>query len=127
MFDVEIPKEVQQENKILLGLTLRQTICMAVGAGAAFLIGVVLQLPIDVAIVPMGVIGIIAMGFGWIKRDGLPLERIIAKRVVAMFYGNARRPYKTKNAFVTMINKAREEEEARRKAEKKTRGRKRRR
>lgn len=127
MFDVEIPKEVQQENKILLGLTLRQTICMAVGAGAAFLIGVVLQLPIDVAIVPMGVIGIIAMGFGWIKRDGLPLERIIAKRVVAMFYGNARRPYKTKNAFVTKINKAREEEEARRKAEKKTRGRKRRR
>lgn len=127
MFDVEIPKEVQQENKILLGLTLRQTICMAIGASAAFLIGVVLQLPIDVAIVPMGVIGIIAMGFGWIKRDGLPLERIIAKKVMAMFYGNSRRPYKTKNAFVTKINKAREEEEARRKAEKKTRGRKRRR
>ena len=127
MFDVEIPKEVQQENKILLGLTLRQTICMAIGASAAFLIGVVLQLPIDVAIVPMGVIGIIAMGFGWIKRDGLPLERIIAKRVVAMFYGNARRPYKTKNAFVTMINETQAEKEARRKAEKKTRGRKRRR
>lgn len=117
MFDVEIPKEVQQENKILLGLTLRQTICMAVGAGAAFLIGVVLQLPIDVAIVPMGVIGIIAMGFGWIKRDGLPLERIIAKKVMAMFYGNSRRPYKTKNAFVTMINEAQAEKEARRKAE----------
>lgn len=125
MFDVEIPKEVQQENKILLGLTLRQTVCMAIGGVAAFLVGVVLQLPLDVAIVPMGIIGIIAMGFGWIKRDGLPLERIIAKRVVAAFYGNARRPYKTKNAFVTRINQALEEEEAKRKAEKKGRGRKR--
>ena len=104
LIDVDIPKEIQQENKIFLNLTFRQLICVAVGVVLAFIVGAVLHFNIDTAIVPMGIAGLSCMAFGWIKRDGLPLEKVIAKRVRAFIYHNGKRPYRTKNAYVSMMN-----------------------
>ncbi len=105
MIEADIPKEINQENKIFLNLTFRQLICVAVGAGAAFVVGVVFKLPIDVAVIPMGLIGLAAMVFGWVKKDGLPLEAILMKKIQAAFYHNNVRPYKTKNLYVTLLNR----------------------
>lgn len=105
MIEADIPKEINQENKIFLNLTFRQLICVAIGAGAAFIVGVGLKLPIDIAVIPMGLIGLAAMAFGWVKKDGLPLEALLVKRVRAAFYKNNVRPYKTKNVYVTLLNR----------------------
>lgn len=81
MICVEIEKEIQQENKIILNLNLRQVICLCIAVFLSVVGSVFLRLDFSVALYPCMAIGGCCFVFGWGKWDGLPMEKILAKKL----------------------------------------------
>ena len=104
MKSVDIPKEIQQENKVVLMFTMRQLVCVGVAALLCFGIAVVLGMEFSLAVYPSIVIGIVAFAFGWVRQDGMSFERILLKRIQRRIYGNHVRAYHTKNMYVPLMN-----------------------
>lgn len=105
MISREIEKEIQQENKVLLNFTLRQIICLSIAVVCSVIISVILEWDFTISIYPSFVIGVICFAFGWIKQDGIPMEKILLKRLKTYMYKNNTRVYKTKNSYVVMLNR----------------------
>ena len=105
MRSVEIPKEIQQENKVVLMFTMRQFICVSIAAVLCFGMAVLLDMEFSLAVYPSIVIGVAAFAFGWIRQDGMTFERILWKRIQAGIYKNNVRPYRTKNRYVPLMNR----------------------
>lgn len=105
MLSKEIEKEIQQENKVLLNFTLRQLICLSAAVVCSVLIAVFLGISFSLAIYPCLIIGVICFAFGWVKQDGIPMERILLKRLQTGLYQNNMRVYKSKNRYVSLLNK----------------------
>ncbi len=104
MISVDIPKEIKQENKVVLMFTLRQFICVSAAGFLCFVIAVVFELEFSVSVYHSMVIGIVAFAFGWIKRDGLTMERLLMKYIQKAVYGNHVRLYRTKNRYIPLLN-----------------------
>ncbi len=104
MLSVDIEKEIKQENKILLGLSMRKFICVGISLLFAILFALLFSMNFYVSIIPSMVVGGVAFAFGWIKFDGVPMEEFLFKQVTEAFYGTKRRKYRTKNAYVTLLN-----------------------
>ena len=79
MLSREVEKEIQQENKVILNFTLRQVICLSAAVVCSVLIAVFLGLDFSLAIYPCMVIGGLCFAFGWVKQDGIPMERILLR------------------------------------------------
>ena len=105
MISREIEKEIQQENKVILNFTMRQVVCLSVAVVCSVLISVVLAWDFTIAIYPCFVIGVVCFAFGWMKQDGIPMERILVRRLQVHLYKNNVRIYKTKNRYVVMLNR----------------------
>lgn len=104
MISKEIEKEIQQENKVFLSFNMRQTICVGIAVVLSILISFVLQWDFVIAMIPSILIGTLCFGFGWVKRDGIPMEQLLYRRLKRYIYKNENRIYKSKNAYVTMLN-----------------------
>lgn len=111
MLNVDIEKEIKQENKVLLGLNMRKFICVLISLLFAVLFALLFSMNFYISIIPSMAVGTVAFAFGWIKFDGMPMEEFIFKKINEVFYGTKRRKYRTKNAYITLLN----EEYARRK------------
>lgn len=105
MLTVEIEKEIQQENKILLNFNLRQVVCLCVAAALSVVCAVFLDMEFSLAVYPCLVVGSVCFAFGWWKMDGLPMERVLIKKIQAYLYQNNVRLYKTKNHYIAMLNR----------------------
>ena len=105
MISREIEKEIQQENKVILNFTMRQVVCLSVAVVCSVLISVVLAWDFTIAIYPCFVIGVVCFAFGWMKQDGIPMERILMRKLQVYLYKNNVRVYKTKNRYVVMMNR----------------------
>lgn len=105
MLSKEIEKEIQQENKVILNFTLRQVVCLSVAVVCSVLISVVLAWDFTIAIYPCFAIGALCFAFGWMKQDGIPMERILSKKLQTYLYKNNTRIYKTKNRYTVMMNR----------------------
>ena len=105
MLSQEIEKEIQQENKVILNFTLRQVICLSVAVVCSVLIAVFLGLDFSIAVYPCMIIGGFCFAFGWMKQDGIPMERILLKKLQTYLYKNNVRVYKTKNRYITLLNR----------------------
>ena len=105
MLNVEIEKEIQQENKILLNFNLRQVICLCVAVVLSVVCAVFLDMEFSLALYPCMVIGGVCFVVGWGKMDGLPMERILAKKLQTALYQNDVRVYKTRNRYISMLNR----------------------
>ena len=105
MISREIEKEIQQENKVILNFTMRQVVCLSVALVFSVLISVVLKWDFTIAIYPCLVIGAVCFAFGWMKQDGIPMERILMRKLQVHLYKNNVRIYKTKNRYVVMMNR----------------------
>ncbi len=112
MLNVDIEKEIKQENKVLLGLNMRKFICVLISLLFAVLFALLFSMNFYISIIPSMAVGTVAFAFGWIKFDGMPMEEFIFKKINEVFYGTKRRKYRTKNAYITLLN----EEYARRKS-----------
>lgn len=104
MISVEIEKEINHENKVILGCTMRQLFCCAIALVSAFLVALILGFNINLAMYPIMIIAAICVSFGWWKPNGEPLEKELFKRLQTFFYGSNHRKYRTKNQYVTMMN-----------------------
>ena len=89
----------------MLNFTLRQLICLSAAVVCSVIIAVFLGLSFSIAIYPCLIIGVICFAFGWVKQDGIPMERILLKRLQTGIYQNNKRVYKSKNRYVSLLNK----------------------
>lgn len=105
MVSVEIEKEIQQENKIILNFNMRQVICLCVAVVLSIVCAVFLDLEFSLALYSCMVIGGCCFVFGWGKMDGLPMEKILAKKLESIIYQNNVRVYKTKNGYISLLNR----------------------
>lgn len=103
MISVDIEKEIQQKNKIFLGLTLRQALCIVFAIACAILMALLLS-P-SISIYPSLVVGAICFAFGWYQKDGLTAEKYVFKVLKEKFYKNDKRKYRTKNKYIALMNK----------------------
>ncbi len=104
MVSREIEKEIDQENKVLLGCTVRQLVCVGITLVLALVIFLFLQWNVDLAMYPVLAIGVIAGAFGWYKPNGEPFEAFLWKRLRAVLYNSNFRKYRAKNQYITMMN-----------------------
>lgn len=104
MLSKEIEKEIQQENKVIMNFTIRQIVCLSIALVCSILIAVFLGLDFSIAVFPCLVIGLICFAFGWIRQDGLTMEKILLKKLQTYVYKNNVRVYKTKNRYITLFN-----------------------
>lgn len=105
MISREIEKEIQQENKVIMNFTMRQVICLSVAVVCSVVISVFLGWDFTIAIYPCFVMGILCFAFGWVKQDGIPMEKILLKKLQTNIYQNDIRVYKTKNRYTVMLNR----------------------
>lgn len=105
MISREIEKEIQQENKVILNFTMRQVVCLSVAVVCSVVISVFLGWNFTIAIYPCFVMGILCFAFGWVKQDGIPMEKILLKRIQTKLYRNHIRVYKTKNRYTILLNR----------------------
>lgn len=105
MLSREIEKEIQQENKVILNFTMRQVVCLSVAVVCSVVIALVLAWDFTIAIYPCFVLGILCFAFGWMKQDGIPMEKILVKRLQTNLYQNHIRVYKTRNRYTIMLNR----------------------
>lgn len=103
MVSQDIEKEIQQKNKVILGLDIRQVICVAVAAVCAILMA--LFLSPSLSVYPSLVVGVICWAFGWYSKDGLTAEKYLLKVLKEKFFKNNKRKYRTKNKYITLMNK----------------------
>lgn len=104
MISREIEKEIRQENKVLLNFTLRQMVCLSAAVVCSICFTVFLGLEFSQAVYPCLVIGVLCFAFGWWKQDGIPMERILLKKLQVALYQNNVRKFKTKNQYVVLVN-----------------------
>ena len=104
MISREIEKEIRQENKVLLNFTLRQVICVSAALLCSICFTVFLGLEFFEAVYPCLVIGGLCFAFGWWKQDGIPMERILLKKLQVALYQNNIRKFKTRNRYVVLLN-----------------------
>ena len=69
------------------------------------MISVFLGWDFTIAIYPCFVMGILCFAFGWVKQDGIPMEKILLKKLQTNIYQNDIRVYKTKNRYTVMLNR----------------------
>lgn len=105
MLSREIEKEIQQENKVILNFTMRQVVCLSVAVVCSVVIALVLAWDFTIAIYPCFALGILCFAFGWMKQDGIPMEKILVKKLQTNMYQNHIRVYKTRNRYTIMLNR----------------------
>lgn len=105
MLSREIEKEIQQENKVILNFTMRQVACLSVAVVCSVLISVFLGWDFTVSVYPCLAIGGLCFAFGWVKQDGIPMERILLRLLQNHLYQNRVRLYKTKNRYTMLLNR----------------------
>ena len=103
MISVDIEKEIQQRNKIFLGLDIRQLYGVIVAVICA--VAMALLLTPSVSLYPSLVVGALCWFFGWYSKDGLTAEKYILKVLKEKFYKNGKRKYRTKNKYIALMNK----------------------
>lgn len=102
MVTADIEREIQQENKIFMGLSVRKAIVCVV----AIVICIVLTvfLTFEISIYPCIGVAILVYFFGWFKKDGLTFEKYLMKIIKEKLYHNNVRKYRTKNKYISLMN-----------------------
>ena len=108
MIEIRITKELgDYEPKVVGPLTMRQTICIALGAPFCYLILRFLApiITVDIAgffcIIPAAV----AYAFGWVKPYGMKTEKFLSSIFINRVVAPSVRRYKTKNVHEDLLKK----------------------
>lgn len=102
MVTKDIEKEIQQDNKIFLGLTGRQFAALGIGLAVSIILTLVVSW--DISMYLCLPIGVLCYFIGWRKKDGLTYERYLFKLFKQKFYHSNTRSYRTKNRYVPLMN-----------------------
>ena len=105
MINQEIEKEVQQDNKVIAGMNIRQVVCLSIAGVLCVGISIFLDVGFEISMYPCMVLGYGAYLFGWKKKDGLHYEQILLKKLQQAFYKSNERYYRTKNKYIELMNR----------------------
>lgn len=101
---VKVEKEIKQENHVIGRFTLRQVAFL----GAALLLEGVFYLIVHPGLeLFMGIgmiLGVVAWYFGFHKKNGIPVEYFIFKRIKQMCLRNYQRRYMSRNKYIVLLN-----------------------
>lgn len=100
----QIEREIQQENKIFLGLTAKKLIAVTI-CGVVF-IPLIIMVGMDYCYIPLFLAVAISWFFAWFEKDGLTGTQYLFKKTSIIYYKNKTRKYHTKNKYITALNKA---------------------
>lgn len=104
MISIKIEKEIQQDNKIIAGLNIRQIVCMGIAGCFCLCIALFLDMDFEISMYPCMILGWGAYLFGWKKQDGLHYEQILWKKMQQILYQSNKRYYRTKNRYIALMN-----------------------
>lgn len=104
MVSREIEKEIDQENKVILGCTVRQLLCVFITLVLAVIIFWIMNWNFEIALYPIACVGVIAGAFGWYKPNEEHFEVFLLKKLRASLYHGNYRKYRAKNQYITMMN-----------------------
>ena len=106
MITVNVEKEIKQENKIIGKFTVRQVMFIIAALGIVTAFYFLVRPSLDTAMGVGMIIGVIAWFFGFHKKNGLPVEYFMWKKLKLVILRNFGREYRTKNKYITMLNNA---------------------
>ncbi len=106
MITLEIEKEIKNENKIILGFTLRQAVTF--GAVLVILVGeyFLIRPTSNILIISGIALGAMAYYLSFHKKNGMNMEYFLVKKVKQYILANNARKYRTKNEYVRIMNEA---------------------
>lgn len=104
MISVKIEKEIKGENKIIGNFTLRQALCFAFDLIVLGIVYFFLKPTEDVIILIGGALGFGTWYIAFHKKNGMPSEYFLIKKIKEKVLKNTDRAYKTKNKYITMLN-----------------------
>lgn len=105
MINKEMEKEVQQDNKVIAGLNIRQVVCLGIAGSLCIIISLFLDVGFEISMYPCMALGWGAYLFGWKTKDGMHYEKILLKKLQQALYKNNVRYYRTKNKYITLMNR----------------------
>lgn len=106
MIDIRIPKEIRSyEAKFVGPLTMRQTICVAVGLIVCVFVYNICKsfIPRDLMLFILIFPAAAIFCFGWVKPYGMKFEQFFFSAVRNNFIAPRRRKYKTVNTHAEML------------------------
>ena len=106
MISVQVEKEIKQENRIFGAFTTRQAIVLGVSAVFTVLFYLLTGITIDALMYFSLPLGAAAYFLGFYKKNGLYAEYYLFKSLKGFIYHNDRRRYRSKNRYITMLNRA---------------------
>lgn len=107
MIEVEMNRDVRTfEPKILGPFTRRQLICLAIAAGYAFPIAVILPVSVMAKFIIGVVLAIPAILCGYVKIFNLPLEQFVMSCVIPLLTNPKTRIYQSENYYDELLKQA---------------------
>lgn len=106
MVQVEIEKEIRQENRIFGRFTGRQVVCFGIVAAVEIAFYLIVHPEVDAIIFAGILLGIGAWYFGFHKKCGISMEYFWGKKIKAFILQNTSRKYRTKNRYVATLNRS---------------------
>lgn len=100
MIEIEMSRDIREfEPKIIGPLSVRQLVCVAIGAVIAIPLFMLVPGPIEIRIVLAIFLAAPAFIAGFLKLYGMPAEKFFLKVLVPNLTNPTSRKYKTKNTF----------------------------
>ena len=87
MISVEIEKEINQENKVIMDFNLRQVICIIILVIVSILIVAFMGWNTQTTLYPISAVAAVLFAFGWYKPNGMPFEKYAMKQIQMLLYG----------------------------------------
>lgn len=112
--DIRIPKEIRNyETKFVGPLTMRQTICVAIGLIVCVLVYNLCKvfIPRDLMLFMLIFPAAAIFCFGWVKPYGMKFEQFFFSAVRNNFIAPRKRKYKTVNRHMEMLKSVKKAEE----------------
>lgn len=101
---VKVEKEIKQENHVIGRFTVRQVAFLGVALILEGLFYLIVRPEIELFMGIGMILGVIAWYFGFHKKNGIPVEYFLLKKIKQMCLRNYQRRYKSRNKYIVMLN-----------------------
>ncbi len=106
MITLEIEKEIKNENRIIMGFTLRQAITFGTVIVILLAEYFLIRPTSNILIISGIALGAAAYYLSFHKKNGMNMEYFLIKKVKQYILANSARKYRTKNGYVRIMNEA---------------------
>lgn len=106
MITVKAEKEIDEKNKIFMGITLRQMVVIVIFLIIGALIRLIIKPPQAVFMFICTIFGVLTYYLAFKEYEGFPPEYSFMKKIRTMIFNNEKRYSRTKNRYLGLLNNA---------------------